>query len=190
MDTDGYTADISGVCENTGTPVRALLCFWVLCSYFSLESLLDQWACPLVRVKRRYCGLCASPCVGEHTRLWLSAPVGHFMSLCVNRNEILEEWPFSRVLFSFYTLVSERQYSRASFFFFFFSSSMSSGFPGERFVHESVSAGIDARSSQFLLTSLTRVELVPPYIQCNQVMSWLCATMWIQAWKGGAPCSW
>lgn len=64
---------------------------------------------------------CASPCVGEHTRLWLSALVGHFMSLCVNWNEILEEWPFSRSLFFFFsTLVSKRPSSRALFLFFFF----------------------------------------------------------------------
>lgn len=128
--------------------------------------------------------VCASPCVGEHTHLWLSALVGHFMSLCVNRNEILE-WPFSRTLYFFYTLVSERQYSGALFFWFF--SSISSGFPGERFV-----------GSRYWCTVLavlpnqpdTWVELVPPYIQCNQAMSQLCATMWIQAWKGCASCSW
>lgn len=55
------------------------------------------------------------------------------------------------MLYFFYTLVSERQCSGT----FFFLSSISSGFPGERFVHESVPAGIDSRSSQFFLTNLT-----------------------------------
>lgn len=95
-------------------------------------------------------GLCVLG-VGKHTHLWLSALVGHFMSLCVNRNEILEEWPFSRTLYFFYTLVSERRYSKALVFCF---SLKTSGFCGERYVHESVPAGIDARSSQFFLTNL------------------------------------
>lgn len=62
---------------------------------------------------------CSSPCVGEHTHLWLRTLVGHFMSRCVIRNEIMDEQSFSRMLYFFYTLVSERQYSEALFFFFF-----------------------------------------------------------------------
>lgn len=131
--------------------------------------------------------VCASPCVGERTQLCLSALVGHFMSPCVNRDEILEEWPFSRTLYFFYTLVLG-SILKPCFCWFF--SPMSSGFTGERFVHESVPAGIDARFSQFFLSNLTRVEPVPPHIQCNQVRSRLCASMWIRAWKGGASCFW
>lgn len=92
--------------------------------------------------------VCASPCVGEHTHLWLSALVGHFMSLCVNRNEILE-WPFSRTLYFFYTLVSERQYSGALFFVFFLRYLL------VFLVRDLWAAGIDARSLQFFLTNLT-----------------------------------
>lgn len=92
--------------------------------------------------------VCASPCVGEHTHLWLSALVGHFMSLCVNRNEILE-WPFSRTFYFFYTLVSERQYSGALFFVFFLRYLLVFQVRGLW------AAGIDARSLQFFLTNLT-----------------------------------
>lgn len=92
---------------------------------------------------------CVSPCVGESA---YELNTRHFLSLCVNRNEILEDWPFSRTFYSFYSLVSDTVWTAVFQSLVFSSFLMAPNFPGQRFLRESVPAGIGARSAQFFLT--------------------------------------
>lgn len=102
--------DINVIHIHTYKPVRARFCFSVLCSCFSLESLLDQWTCPrlwvceraLVCVFERTFFVCL--CVGECTCLWVDGLYfsGSISQHAITRNENLEEWSLLGTVHHFY----------------------------------------------------------------------------------------
>lgn len=79
---NGIYSGVSVMHLSMYAPVRAWLCFSVLCSCFRLESLLDQWTCPLSVSVWESIKVCV--CVGECTHLWLNGLYSLFLALCVN----------------------------------------------------------------------------------------------------------